>query len=308
MAFPQGARRHAARHAKIPQMEPRDAGEMLAKIRSLPAAGPLLERLGDHPGVYLVGGAVRDLLIGTEPKELDLVVEGDASEFANQLDVRPRVHDRFGTSTAFVNGFTYDIAQARRESYERPGALPQVTPATVDEDLRRRDFTVNAMAIALTGRNAGELHKAEHAREDLDARLLRVLHDRSFIDDPTRLLRLVRYAARLGFKPEPHTNELLEAAVATGALTTVSGSRIGAELRLLAGEDDPIAGFGCLREHRLDQAIAEGFGLADPALAAAALSLAPADSRRDLIVLAAASRHTPRLSRPPPPRIGWPPH
>ena len=140
-----------------------------------------------------------------------------------------------------AGGFTYDIARARRESYPSPARSPTSSRRALDEDLRRRDFTVNAIAIALGGEQPGQVIAAPRALDDLDRRLLRVLHDRSFIDDPTRLLRLARYASRLGFAVEPRHAALAAAALAEGALETVSGARIGAELRLLAREPDPIA-------------------------------------------------------------------
>jgi tRNA nucleotidyltransferase (CCA-adding enzyme) len=265
---------------------------LIAQVRALPAAAPLLERLGDAPGVYLVGGAVRDLLLGGAPSDLDLVVEGDAVALASRLGP-PRVHDRFGTSTVTIDGFAYDIARARTESYERPGALPVVAPAALEDDLRRRDFTVNALAIALGGGGAGELKAAPGALEDLHARRLRVLHDGSFIDDPTRLLRLARYASRLGFDVEERTRELAQQAVAENALRTVSGSRVGAELRLLAREPDPVAALRQLGELGLDRALHPGLGLEDADLARRALSLLPADGRADLLLLALAARDMP---------------
>lgn len=262
---------------------------LLERVRSLPAAGPLLARLGDQPGVHLVGGAVRDLLLGGTPYDLDLLVEGDAAKVAAALDGNLRVHDRFGTSTVTANGFVYDIATARRESYPRPGALPEVAPATLAEDLERRDFTVNAIAIALTGADAGKITSVPNALADLDARRLRVLHDASFIDDPTRMLRLVRYASRLGFSIEPHTLALLT----PEALGTVSGARIGTELRLLAREPDPVAALRRLKDLGLDTAIHPGFGLSDEALARRALALLPPDGRRDRLALAVALRGLP---------------
>src|SRR5581483_2486520 len=142
-------------------------------------------------------------------------------------------YDRFGTATLEIDGHRYDFARARRERYPRPGALPEVEPASIAEDLRRRDFTVNATALALGGDDAGTLLSVDNALEDLSDQQLRVLHDASFTDDPTRLLRMARYAARLSWAIEPHTLNLARAAIATGALDTVSGARLGAELRLL---------------------------------------------------------------------------
>jgi tRNA nucleotidyltransferase (CCA-adding enzyme) len=266
------------------------AAELLRHIGELPAGAPLLQRLRDAPGVYLVGGSVRDLLMGGAPSDLDLVVEGDAVEVARRIGGNVVVHDRFGTSTVELDGFSYDLARARRETYSDPGALPDVEPADLPEDLRRRDFTVNAIAIALGGPEAGKVTAARGAIEDLAARQLSVLHDHSFIDDPTRLLRLARYRSRLRFEVEPRTSDLAREAIESGALETVSGPRIGAELRLLAREPDPIAAFLTLRELQLDAAIRAGFGLTDPELARRALELLPADGRRDVLILGLAAR------------------
>jgi tRNA nucleotidyltransferase (CCA-adding enzyme) len=270
------------------RVDGRSGDELLDAAEALPAARPLLARLDGIDGVYLVGGAVRDLLLGAAPVDLDLVVEGDLSPVSARLGPPDRAHDRFGTSTISLAGFDYDLARARTESYDHGGALPTVTPATIEDDLRRRDFTVNALALGLTGRRRGELIAVPGALEDLGHRRLRILHDASFRDDPTRLLRLARYGARLGFAPEPHTAALAAAALRGRALETVSGPRIGAELRLLADEDDPIAGFCALRALGIDRAIAPGFGLADPAAAKRALALLPTTGDRGAVVLGAA--------------------
>ena len=267
--------------------------KLLAQAIALPAARPLIFRLPGAPKVHLVGGAVRDLLLGGAPIDLDLAVEGDAVALASSLGGEIQVHDRFGTSTVRLDGFTYDIARTRRETYAEPGALPDVEPAPLVVDLQRRDFTVNAIALALAGDSAGQLGAVPAALEDLDARRLRVLHDRSFIDDPTRLLRLVRYATRLPFEIEAHTRALADAAISAGALRTLSGSRIGAELRLLAREPDPIRALAGLRLLGLDTAIHPGFGLDDEDLARRALALLPDDGRRDRLALAAAARGVP---------------
>jgi tRNA nucleotidyltransferase (CCA-adding enzyme) len=269
--------------------------KLLDRVQALPAAEPLMSRLPETPAAYLVGGAVRDLLLGGTPLDLDLVVEGDLDGFATSLGGDLTVHDRFGTATVVLDGFSYDIARSRRETYTRPGALPDVEPAPLSEDLRRRDFTVNAIAIALTGERAGELTAAPDALEDLEARRLRVLHDGSFIDDPTRLFRLVRYSSRLGFEIEPHTRALAEVPIAAGALGTVSGPRIGAELRLLAREPDPVRALSALADLGLDAAVHPAFGLAGdgPALARRALALLPDDGRSDRLALAVAARGVP---------------
>jgi tRNA nucleotidyltransferase (CCA-adding enzyme) len=266
------------------------ASELLEQISSLPAGGPLLRALGDAPGVYLVGGAVRDLLRGGRPLDLDVVVEGDAAATASRIGDEPVVYDRFGTSTVDAGGFSYDVARARRERYPTPGALPEVEPAGINEDLLRRDFTVNAIAVALGGEDRGSVRAAPGALDDLDAGILRVLHDRSFLDDPTRLLRLARYASRLGFRTEPATLALARAALGEGALATVSGPRVGTELRLLAREPDPVAALATLHELGIDRAIHPAFGLTDEGLARDAIGLLPPDGRRDRVALAAAAR------------------
>ncbi len=270
---------------------------LLDEVEALPAAGPLLRALADRPGglaadppVYLVGGAVRDLLLGRAPRELDLCADADAAQLAIRLGGRARTHERFGTCTVELDGARYDIARTRSEAYARPGALPTVAPAGLDTDLKRRDFTVNALALALSGGARGELYAVPSAAGDLAARILRVLHDGSFRDDPTRLLRLVRYAARLGFAPEHHTARLAADAVADRALETVSATRIGNELRLLAREPDPVRALLGLTDLGLNAAIGPGFGLGARATAERALALLPADGRRDLLALAVAWR------------------
>jgi tRNA nucleotidyltransferase (CCA-adding enzyme) len=186
---------------------------------------PILDAVRDLTGVWVVGGAVRDALLGVTPHEIDLLVEGDAEAVARRLGSPSAKHERFGTFS--VGGV--DVAAARREIYPVPGALPHVElGATVAEDLARRDFTVNALAVRVHD-GAGEAWTG--ALEDLEARQLRVLHDRSFVDDPTRVLRMARYVARLGLTVEEHTTML-----ARRVQWTTSGARVGAELLLAAGE------------------------------------------------------------------------
>jgi tRNA nucleotidyltransferase (CCA-adding enzyme) len=267
--------------------------DLWQRFSALPAARPLLDRLPDADGVYLVGGAVRDLLLGRPSPDLDLVVDGELEAIAELLGTPARIHDRFATATTVLDGFTYDLARARRETYERPGALPTVSPATIDEDLQRRDFTVNALAFGLGGGRRGELLAVPRGLDDLRHGRLRVLHDVSFVDDPTRLLRLARYAGRLGFTIDGRTRTLAFAAVAAGAMDTVSGPRIGAELRLLAAEADPIAGFRELGELGADAAVEPGFGLGAAGavgLATRALALLPTDGDRAVMVLTVACR------------------
>src|SRR4051794_24968637 len=198
--------------------------DLLERALALPG----LDRIDRRPGLHLVGGAVRDLLLGATPVDVDLVLEdGDPAAVLAPLGVPVTVHERFGTASARQAGHAYDVARARAETYAQPGALPDPVPAGLDEDLRRRDFTVNTFALALGPPEPGRLRAVPEAEPDLAGRRLRVLHPESFLDDPTRLLRLARYRGRLGFAVEPGTAELARAAVDRGALRTVSGARIG---------------------------------------------------------------------------------
>jgi tRNA nucleotidyltransferase (CCA-adding enzyme) len=193
--------------------------------------------------VYLVGGAVRDLLLGRGRADLDLVVEGDAAALASRLGADAVSHERFATAKVRLDGHEIDIATARTESYPQPGALPTVEPATLlEDDLSRRDFTINAMAIPLDG--DPNLVDPHGGQADLAAGLLRVLHSGSFVDDPTRALRAARYAARFGFELEPQTEALLREA----DLGTVSIDRREAELTRLAGETEAPRAFALLGE------------------------------------------------------------
>lgn len=181
--------------------------------------------------VYLVGGAVRDLLLGRGRADVDLVVEGDAAGLAGLLGAEVVSHERFATAKVSLDGHELDVASARSESYPHPGALPLVEPsARVGDDLARRDFTINAMAIPLLGEP--RLIDPHGGRGDLDAGLLRVLHPRSFEDDPTRAIRAARYAARFGFELESETAALLREA----DLSAVSADRCEAELLRLGEE------------------------------------------------------------------------
>ncbi len=213
-------------------------------------AHPELDRVrrAAREPVYLVGGAVRDLLLGRPRADVDLVVEGDAAALAARLGGASAEHDRFGTVKVEVEGHELDIASARTETYPAPGSLPVVAPAGgIEVDLGRRDFTINAMAVPLTGEP--RVVDPHGGRADLERGVLRVLHPRSFEDDPTRAIRAARYAARFDFELEPETGKLLRRA----DLTTVSADRRRAELERLAAEGSACQGF-----ERLD-----GWGLID---------------------------------------------
>jgi len=192
--------------------------------------------------LYAVGGSVRDLLLERPTQDLDLTLEGDAPTLARDVaaglpGVRCTVHSAFGTSTLIGDAFRIDVASARAESYERPGALPAVRPGSLRDDLLRRDFTLNAIAVALTGDDAGGLIDPFHGETDLEAGLLRALHEAGFRDDATRILRGARYEARLGFRFEPQTLRWLRRDVRY--LETISGPRLRDELLRLLHEPQP---------------------------------------------------------------------
>ncbi len=208
--------------------------------------------------LYLVGGPLRDLLLDRPLIDIDIAVEGDAMALATELatlvtkqktprSARPKpppsvraepveaaaattpapgvvTHPRFGTATVRIPGHHIDLVTARSETYARPGALPTVRPATIEEDLLRRDFTINALALRLSSPRRGEIIDPTGGRRDLDARLIRVLHEHSFQDDATRILRGFRYATRLGFEIEPETLACIDRDLRY--LDTISGARL----------------------------------------------------------------------------------
>jgi len=196
---------------------------------------------GRDERAYLVGGAVRDLLLGSPNLDLDLVIEGDAVHLAQELAEAGQAdllaHHRFGTATLRCGDHTLDVATARKETYAHPGALPEVTPGTIRDDLARRDFSINAMAVSLSPHDHGELIDLYGGRTDLEQRLVRVLHPGSFRDDATRILRGVRYEQRLGFELEAQTSGLLRRDL--HMLDTISGDRIRHELELILNEREP---------------------------------------------------------------------
>ncbi len=191
--------------------------------------------------LYLVGGAVRDLLLGRSVTDLDLAVEGDGVAFARALarevGARPSVHERFGTATLeFADGSRLDVASTRSETYEARGALPRVAAAPLVRDLARRDFTINAIALRLAPQSRPVLVDPFGGERDLERRTIRMLHEASALDDPTRAFRAVRYANRLGFRIDSRTRRWIGDAVERRAFDAVSGDRVRRELRLLFSE------------------------------------------------------------------------
>lgn len=258
--------------------------EMLEYVRGLPGGKELLEVSGRHGGcVELVGGAVRDILLGGTPRELDVIVRDRVDELARELAEKLQgeltLHERFGTAAVRSEVANIDLATIRAESYSSPGALPDVASGTPEQDLERRDFTVNAIALGLTGECAGRIRAVDGAIEDLGSRRLAVLHDDSFRDDPTRILRLARYAIRLapfGFRVDEYTAALAEDALRVGALHTVAGERLGAELRLAMREPDPVATLAEIDRMGILTAWEQGLSF-DPAATRIAMQLLPQD-------------------------------
>jgi tRNA nucleotidyltransferase/poly(A) polymerase len=191
-----------------------------------------------HP--YLVGGPVRDILLGRHAIDIDLTLEQDASTLARalakRLEGRVRSFPQFLTYKVTATNFPeIDLTTARKERYRKPGALPAVTAGRLKDDLIRRDFSINAIALDLLD---GKMHDPTGGAKDLESRVVRVLHDKSFIDDPTRIFRATRLAARLGFSLEARTEELMGDAIEANALTSVSKERIWRELFLAMDEEE----------------------------------------------------------------------
>lgn len=194
--------------------------------------------------IYLVGGAVRDTLLGRDYTDVDLVVEGDALALVYDINLsRAKInpHQEFGTVSVKWQHYRADLATARSEIYIRPGALPQVKPDALEKDLFRRDFTVNAMAVSLNHDNYGELIDPYGGLSDLKGRRIRVLHENSFIDDATRFWRAVRYEQRLDFQIEPGTLRLFDRD--HSMLDTISGDRVRHELERFLTEKLPEKAF-----------------------------------------------------------------
>ena len=191
--------------------------------------------------LYLVGGIVRDLLLGRESNDIDIMAEKDAIALANSLSLafrtKPVIHTSFGTATFHIAHFRLDLATCRSETYDHPGALPRVERGSIEQDLLRRDFTINAMAACINPESFGEVIDPYGGRSDLTRGLIRVLHDNSFIDDATRIMRAVRYEQRLDFKLELKTSMLLHRDI--DILDTISGDRLRHEIMLWFSELHP---------------------------------------------------------------------
>ena len=211
-------------------------------VTLLEDAGLLADRC--EVSLFVVGGCVRDLLLGIKNLDLDLVVEGDGIAFArtlgDMLQARVKVHERFGTAILMLpDGFKLDVATARTEYYEYPTALPTVEQGSIKKDLYRRDFTINALAVRLNGKGFGNVLDFYGGQRDLNDKVIRVLHGLSFVEDPTRVFRAIRFESRFGFHLGKDTAALIAGAVKMNLFQRVSGHRLLEELKLLLGEREP---------------------------------------------------------------------
>jgi tRNA nucleotidyltransferase (CCA-adding enzyme) len=236
-----------------------DLRERLAGLERLRRVLDAVAAVGGD--VYLVGGTVRDILLGEPGFDVDLAVESDgvryAEALARKLGGRVRSHDAFGTAVVeYGDGERVDVVTARRERYEAPAALPVVEPGSIEDDLARRDFALNAMAVALAGDEAGRLVDPFDGRGDLERRTIRVLHDGSFVDDPTRIFRAVRYESRYGFRLEERTEELAREAIVAGVVERLTPARLRDELVLLLDEPSAAASIRRLGELGVDGRLA----------------------------------------------------
>ena len=232
--------------------------QQTARLREIVEA---VAALGEHAaGVYLVGGTVRDILLGEQSFDVDIAVEGDAIAFAyalaRALRGRATPHQKFGTAiVSYGDDERIDVVTTRTEFYDAPGALPTVERAGLREDLFRRDFTINAMAASLTASDLGRLVDPFGGRADLEARVLRVLHNLSFIDDPTRIFRGIRYEARYGFRFDEHSARLVRACIEMGLVGDLSSARLRDELVALLEDPGAVEGIRRLGALGADRAI-----------------------------------------------------
>jgi len=204
---------------------------------------------------YLVGGSIRDLLRGESNLDIDIVIEGNGIDFARTLgtilNVKVKSHKRFGTAVVITDFLKFDVATARTEYYESPAALPRVEMSSIKKDLYRRDFTINTMAVKLNPDHFGQLIDYFGAQKDIKERTIRILHNLSFIEDPTRAFRAIRFSERFGFKISKHTINLIKTAVRINLFDKLSGTRMYDELNLLFLETEPVKAINRLSEFDL---------------------------------------------------------
>ncbi|MBF0467995.1 MAG: CBS domain-containing protein, partial [Desulfamplus sp.] len=255
----------AIRHARKRNIEP------FLRERLEPTILDLLKdigRAGDQIGlgIFVVGGFVRDLLLYRESYDIDIVVEGDGITFARQLAAmkqgRCNTHPEFGTAMVILPcGFKIDVASARLEYYNYPAALPTVEMSSIKLDLFRRDFTINTLAIRLNMDGFGTLIDFFGAQRDLKDKTIRIIHNLSFVEDPTRVFRAIRFANRFGFSIGKLTLSLIKNAIKLDFFKNLSGSRVFSEIKQILEEENPITAIECIREYQLDRVIHPEFSI-----------------------------------------------
>ncbi len=250
-AFPVGRMRSKSVRRLMEERFPKRVMSILRR------AGEIADKRGET--AYLVGGAVRDLLLRIHNLDLDIVVEGKGIRFSRDLSeqftgCRVRSHEKFGTAVLlFKDGFKIDVATARHEYYSVPGALPTVETSSIKRDLYRRDFTMNTLAVTLNPRSFGQVIDFFDGARDIKERSIRVLHNLAFVEDPTRILRAIRFSSRFGFAIGKHTLTLMKGAIRINVFDKVEGKRILNELIHILDEKNPMApltlmaGFGILK-------------------------------------------------------------
>jgi len=225
----------------------------------LKLSGTVAERLGFS--AYLVGGSVRDLLLGKANLDIDLVIEGNGIRFAHalaeQIKAKVKPHEKFGTAQVILGTLRIDIATARTEYYESPAALPKVETSSIKKDLYRRDFTINTLAIRLNPNDFGLLIDFFGGQRDLKEKTIRVLHNLSFVEDPTRAFRAIRFSERFGFRLSKHTASLMKSAIEMNLFDKLSGSRMFEELLLAFNETNPMLTLKRLSDYGLLKVIHE---------------------------------------------------
>ncbi len=240
------------------------------RSRFPPEVFNLLKLSGEVAGslgfsAYIVGGSVRDILRGEANLDIDIVIEGDGIAFAqalgNKLNVKVKSHKRFGTAVVITDFLKFDVATARTEYYESPAALPHVEMSSIKKDLYRRDFTINTMAVKLNPDNFGQLIDFFGGQRDIKEKTIRILHNLSFIEDPTRAFRAIRFSERFGFKISKHTVNLIKTAVRINLFDKLSGTRMYDELNLLFIEAEPIRVIKRLAEFDLLKFIHPGLAI-----------------------------------------------
>lgn len=261
---------HGARYVAMPPSSEDETARLLRETLPAPVQR-LLEEVGRvavrvDAQAYVVGGFVRDLLLGVRNLDVDILVEPDgialaravAEETGGELKAEPR----FGTAKVILpDGFRLDFATARTESYPHPGALPEVEESSITDDLRRRDFTINAMAISLRPECFGRLLDPFNGKKDLEQRRIRVLHNLSFVDDPTRIFRAVRFEVRYHFQMDRHTESLAKQGIRNGVLNSITPERVLAMLRRVVQERKPLGALLRLDELGVSQWLSPGLEL-----------------------------------------------